>query len=104
MSDDKRGAERVTINKSFDSFDAFVEEYVSNVSKSGVFIRSTTPLPVGTKVNLTFSVVMDGIETIEGTGEVVRVVDDPPGMGVVFTQLTSGSQAILERLLIRGGI
>lgn len=100
--DDKRGAERLTINKSFDSFDAFVEEYVSNVSKSGVYIRSQAPLPVGTKVNLAFSVLMDGIETIEGSGEVVRVHDDPPGMGVVFTELPSGSKAVLERLLIRG--
>jgi hypothetical protein len=29
---------------------------------------------------------MDDIETIEGVGEVVRVQNDPPGMGVVFTR------------------
>ncbi|MEM9873778.1 MAG: PilZ domain-containing protein [Myxococcota bacterium] len=94
-----RREERVTINKSFDSFDAFVSEYVANVSKSGVFIRSSEPLPVGTKVGLSFSVFMDGVATIEGEGEVVRVHDDPSGMGVVFTELNQTSQGIIDRLL-----
>jgi len=96
----KRTAERVTINKEFESFDAFIQEYVTNISRSGVFVRSRTPLPVGTLVNLKFTVIMDDIETIEGTGEVVRVEDD--GMGVVFTELTEYSQELIERLLVRG--
>ena len=71
--DGQRIEKRVTINKEFESFDAFVHEYVTNVSRSGVFIRSKEPLPVGTEVNLTFTVIMDDIETIEGAGQVVRV-------------------------------
>ena len=93
----ERKDERVTINKEFESFDAFVSEYVSNVSRSGVFVRSAQPLPVGTTVNLRFTVLMDGIETVEGVGEVVRVHED--GMGVAFTELSSYSQAIIDRLL-----
>lgn len=101
MSDDQgqRRDERLTINKEFESFDAFVSEYVANVSRSGVFVRSAAPLSVGTRVNLRFTVLADEVETVEGVGEVVRVHDDPPGMGVVFTQLSSYSQQILERLL-----
>jgi uncharacterized protein (TIGR02266 family) len=95
----KRREERVTINMEFDSFDAFVSEYVSNISRSGVFVRSATPLPIGTQVDLKFTVLMDGVQSIEGIGEVVRVEDDPPGMGLVFTKLSSASQAILEGLL-----
>ena len=64
--DDKRGGERVTINKEFESFDAFIQEYVTNISRSGVFIRAQTPLPVGTKVNLRFTVIMEDMETIVG--------------------------------------
>ena len=97
---EQRREERLTINKSFDSFDAFVTEYVANVSRSGVFIRSSQPLPVGTKVHLAFSVLMDGMETIEGSGKVVRVHTDPAGIGVVFTELTKSSQTILDRLLV----
>jgi len=95
---DLRSAERVTINKEFESFDAFIQEYVTNISRSGVFIRSKTPLPVGTKVNLRFTVIMDDIETIEGTGEVVRV--DETGMGVVFRDLTGYSKTLIEKLLV----
>jgi hypothetical protein len=83
-----RPPRRVTINKEFESYDAFISEYVTNISRKGAFVRSKTPLPVGTKVNLRFTVIMDDIETIEGVGEVVRVHDDPAGMGVVFTELS----------------
>lgn len=103
MSDsDKRAGERVTINKEFESFDAFIQEYVTNISRTGVFIKSQQPLPIGTRVNLRFTVIMDDIETIEGVGEVVRVVNDPAGMGVVFRELSTYSKGLIEKLLVRG--
>ncbi len=98
---DQRTDRRLTINKEFESFDAFIHEYVTNVSHSGVFIRSKDPLPVGTKVTLTFTVIMDDVATIEGSGEVVRVQDDPSGMGVVFTELSDYSDGLLARLLTK---
>lgn len=94
-----RKNERVTINKEFESFDQFIREYVTNVSRSGAFIRTATPLPVGTEVDLRFTVVMDGIETIDGVGEVVRIETDPPGMGVVFKELSAYSAQLIEKLL-----
>ena len=102
MSDfrEKRKSTRVTINKQFDSFDQFVHEYVTNVSGAGVFIKTDTPLPVGSEISLKFSVVLDQIETIEGTGVVVRVERDPPGMGVVFKELDGYSRELVERLLV----
>jgi len=99
--DDKRGGERVTINKEFESFDAFIQEYVTNISRTGVFIKSQTPLPIGTRVNLRFTVIMDDIETIEGVGEVVRVEKDPSGMGVVFRELAAFSKDLIEKLLVQ---
>jgi len=96
---DKRREERVTINKEFESFDAFIHEYVTNISRTGVFVKSKKPLSIGTRVNLKFTVIMDDIETIEGVGEVVRVQEDPPGMGVVFTELSQYSQHLIDRLL-----
>jgi uncharacterized protein (TIGR02266 family) len=97
--DSRRQQARLTINKEFDSFDQFVREYVTNISRSGVFIKTATPLPVGSQVDLKFTVVMDGIETIEGEGEVVRVEQNPSGMGVVFRKLGRYSQRLVERLL-----
>jgi len=99
--DSRRAEERVTINKEFESFDTFIHEYVTNISRTGVFVRSKNPLPVGTQVNLNFTVIMDDVETIEGLGEVVRMETDPPGMGVVFTELSRYSQVMIERLLIK---
>jgi hypothetical protein len=98
-ADDKRTNQRVTINKEFESFDAFIQEYVTNISRTGVFIKSTTPLAIGTRVNLRFTVIMDDIETIEGIGEVVRVESDPPGMGVVFRELNAYSKGLIDKLL-----
>jgi uncharacterized protein (TIGR02266 family) len=94
-----RSSERVTINKEFESFDQFIREYVTNISRSGAFIKTSTPLPIGTEVDLRFTVVMDGIETIEGVGLVVRVETDPPGMGLVFKQLSAYSAQLIDKLL-----
>ena len=97
--DPRRRDERITINKEFESFDAFVHEYVTNISRSGAFVRSNSPLPIGTEVNLKFTVIMDDVEHIEGLGKVVRVETDPPGMGVVFTELNEYSQTLIAKLL-----
>jgi len=99
MNDTKRGDERITINKEFESFDAFIQEYVTNISRSGVFVRAQKPLPVGTHVNLHFTVITDDMETIEGTGEVVRV--EKEGMGVVFRELSAHSKDLIDKLLTR---
>jgi Tfp pilus assembly protein PilZ len=101
MSDDppRPRDSRLTINKEFGSFDAFIAEYVTNISRSGAFVKTADPPPVGTEINLKFTVIMDDIETIEGIGRVVRLQDDPRGMGVVFTHISHHSQHLLERML-----
>lgn len=101
----RRGAERVRVNREFDTMEEFIAEYVSDISRSGVFIRSDDPLPKGTRVDLRFTVVDEDMETIEGIGEVTRVVapggTEAPGMGVVFVELTSASERLVHRLLTR---
>jgi hypothetical protein len=92
------------INHEFGSVDEFIAEYVTNISRSGVFIKSKDPLPVGTKVNLKFTVIMDELETIEGIGQVVRVDREPAGMGVVFLTLTSHSQNLIAKLITKRSI
>jgi hypothetical protein len=96
-SGDRRRHERQHINKDFESFQAFASDFVTNISRSGIFIRSKSSLSIGTKVDLRFTVVMDEIEVIEGTGEVVRVTDE--GMGIEFRELSRASQGVLTRLM-----
>ena len=71
-----------------------------DIGRGGAFIKTEQPLPVGTELALKFSVVLDQIETIEGTGVVVRVEDSPRGVGVVFKELDAYSRELVERLLV----
>jgi hypothetical protein len=89
---------RVDINLEFDSLERLTE-YVSNISKSGCFIRAQDPWPVGTKLNLRFTVLLDDPEILDGIGEVVRVSERPRGMGVKFVQLSASGIRIIERVL-----
>ncbi len=104
---ERRRAKRYEVNHQFQSVDEFLREYAMNVSASGVFIRTEEPLPVGTKVKLRFTVVVDEFETIEGVGVVARSVpaggSEPAGIGVVFTSLTPHSREVLSRLFVKGG-
>jgi len=95
----KKRETRVTINKEFESFDSFINEYVTNVSRSGAFVKSQDPLPIGMEINLKFAIIADNLVTVEGIGKVVRIEKDPPGMGVVFTEINQHSRKLLERLL-----
>lgn len=95
---------RVSVNQEFDAIEEYIAEYVSNISQGGVFIRSKNPLPLGTRVTLRFSVILDDVEIIEGEGEVLRVDRTPGrmGMGVAFTRLTAESKRVVDELIQRG--
>jgi uncharacterized protein (TIGR02266 family) len=106
MGSEKRVAPRHQINRDFASVDEFIREYALNVSLGGCFIKTADVLPIGTEVNLKFTVIVDDFETVEGLGKVVRVVppgaNEPSGVGVVFTSLTDQSRDVLVRLFLRG--
>jgi uncharacterized protein (TIGR02266 family) len=90
----------VDINLEFDSL-ARLTEYVSNISKNGCFIRAHDPWPVGTRLNLRFTLLVEDPEILEGVGEVVRVSERPRGMGVKFLELPLQSRKIIDRILAR---
>ena len=102
--DDRRQDVRCEINREFASVDEFLREYAMNVSARGAFIRTPEPLPVGTKVRLKFTVIVDDFETIEGIGKVVHCVGagqgQQSGIGVVFTSLTDHSRDVLAKLFM----
>ena len=102
-TEEHRQHSRQQINQEFETIDEFIAEYVTNISQGGVFIRSKNPLPVGTKVTLKFSVILDDFETVEGEGEVVRVENEQgnTGMGVAFTRLTAESKALIDDIVAR---
>ena len=85
---EQRQEERLTVNREFNSLDAFIAEYVTNISRTGDFIRSKAPLPIGTKVNLEFNIIMDeGFETVRGVGE-VPIVPPPAAIANAIYRAT----------------
>jgi hypothetical protein len=86
LPDDRRRAERVDVNFEFRG-DADMPIHVANLSEYGVFVQTDRHLPLGTEVDLRFTVVVDDPVVIQGRGRVVRHQSDPVGMGFEFTQL-----------------
>ncbi len=77
-----------------------------DLSADGVFLETTTPLDVGTEMNLTFR--LPGSERpLQVWGEVVRIShrgeNGAPGMAVVFTQMDPAVRASLDAFVIARG-
>ncbi len=100
---DRRTGVRVVVNEEFAQIDILMTEYVSNISRGGIFLRCDQLLPMGTEVDLRFTVLIEGMETIEGRGEVVHhgQGSDLAGLGIRFVELTPTSQAIIDDLYAR---
>jgi hypothetical protein len=77
--------------------ETFINEYVADISTTGVFIKSRDPLPVGTRVTLKFSLILDELHVVEAAGEVVRRSERPLGMGVAFRGLSPESAKLIGR-------
>lgn len=73
----------------------------------GVFIQTKSPLPQGSKVDLTFTI-PDSKETLETEGQVIWVQnyvaerkDLTPGMGVQFSKFGDQHRKVLEEFVLR---
>jgi len=98
MENERRKHSRQAVNDEFAAIVGHMAEYVEDVSMGGVFLRCDDPLPVGTHVQLRFSILGDDVETIEGVGEVVNQRSgNKLGMGIRFVSLTPQSQKFLEK-------
>src|SRR6185295_14656384 len=78
----------------------FVDTQSMNISRTGMFIATDSPPPIGTKIDFDFSL-SDGFTLLAGSGEVVRVVTAGPinGMGVRFLDLDRSYRALIERII-----
>ena len=77
--------------------EAFINEYVADISSTGVFIRSKDPLPVGTRVNLKFTLILDELHVVEAAGEVVRSLGDRSAWASRFAGRARGGQKLIGR-------
>src|SRR4029078_11710829 len=92
------------ISLKFKEFRGFITEYSQNLSMGGMFIRTTSPKPVGTIFDFELSLT-DDFKGVQGIGEViwVRTADEgperPSGMGVRFLDLSSQSSRPIQRIV-----
>lgn len=84
---ERRRGERFPVNAEFAELAAGTLTFVSNVSETGVFVNTRNRVPIGTMVELSFTVLLDDPVVITGPGKVVYHSDEPRGMGVEFKNL-----------------
>ncbi|MFH2008097.1 MAG: TIGR02266 family protein [bacterium] len=105
---ERRLAERVLIDCEVDfaSEDTFLFAYATNISALGIFLQTREPEPVGTRMNLGFTV-PNGGERLEVEG-IVRWINPyrpgdfnnlNPGMGIEFLSLTEPQRELIVDLI-----
>jgi len=92
----------VNIKVDYSTKGMFVSNYVTNLSKGGVFIQTDDPLPLQSQINLTFTLPEFNIK-IEAKGKVTWTYDIKkgtstivPGMGIKFTDLATKHKTLIE--------
>lgn len=74
---------------------------VSDLSETGVMVHTEDRLPLGTTIDLRFTVFPDEPVLFEGRGKVVRYAEDPIGMGVEFVSLDETARDVVRKILLR---
>ena len=109
---DRRRAPRLLVDLEVDyaSEENYLFAYITDISATGIFVRTTTPEQPGTHLNLRFQLPHDeGGEKIEVEGEVIWI--NPyrpgapdnlhPGMGIRFVGLDDAVRDELLELIRR---
>ena len=104
MTGEKRRQSRAAleIRVEYRTVGSFLSDYVVNISRGGLFIRTDHPLKIGSSVRLVFS--LPGMPfPFDLSGEVKRIQDgqrstpaDVPGMGIEFVHLDERIQKRIE--------
>lgn len=93
----------VLLQVAYRSAGSFLVSYSLNLSKGGLFLESTSPLPPGTELTLQLSVPgTPGQTTLSGRVAWIRQEGDesgPPGMGVAFSDLDGRVGRIIDGLV-----
>lgn len=101
---ERRAASRaglaVPVRLRYDSVLDFVDTQSMNISRTGMFIVTDTPAPMGSTLEFEFSL-SDGFVLLKGLAEVVRVASGGivAGMGLRFLDLDDAYQRVIERIV-----
>lgn len=83
----------------------FIEHHSYDVSRGGMFIKTSSPFPAGTLLKFEVKIA-DEQRVMQGVGRVVwkrdepgESSDEPAGMGIKFIKIDEASRTMIERLL-----
>src|SRR5580698_1324645 len=100
-------AKIVSLNVRYKSatVDEFIENHAYDVSRGGIYIKTTNPFPAGTLLKFEIRLASDQA-VIAGVGRVVWKRDStqstgerPGGMGVKFIKIDDPSKTVIDRLV-----
>lgn len=92
----------------YERMNTFFADYTKNISKGGTFIKTKSPLPIGTRCSFAIAVpalseplVLDGEVTWILPPEAAAAQNEDPGMGIHFIFKDGPSRAEFEDLVER---
>ncbi len=98
---------RVSIRVEEATADIFLGNRITNISRGGIFIEGARPLPIGSEVDLSFTL-PESEQTIQARGRVVWSYDLKQGTshlvlgsGIKFTAIAPQNRLLLEDSLDR---
>ncbi|MCX7943549.1 MAG: TIGR02266 family protein [Deltaproteobacteria bacterium] len=104
--DEKRRGERVPVELKvgYRTIGAFITDYIINISKGGIFINTTKPLPVGTKIRILFSIPdiplpFDLLGIVRWINPVGHSSHSVPGMGIEFLEMEENVKKRIEKFI-----
>ena len=105
---ERRQAPRILVNIEVDygNKDHFLFAYIKDISATGIFVRTDTPEPPGTRLNLRFTPTKGG-RVLDLEGEVIWInplrpgtaENINPGMGIRFVELSDDDRRDLHKLV-----
>lgn len=101
---DRRYRLEQPIRVKYERWDQFIDLYTKDISRGGVFVQTTDPPPLHTKVTLRMALPGGGVRELKVLGEVVHVVGPetststgmPAGFGLQFVNVTPDRRRLLE--------
>lgn len=106
---DRRAPSSLKVKYKSATVDEFIEQFGSDISRGGIFIKTKKPLDTGALLKFEFQL-QGGAAVIHGVGRVAwrraeerARADLPAGMGIKFIKLDDQSRAVIERVEARHG-
>ncbi|UJR84730.1 TIGR02266 family protein [Sandaracinus amylolyticus] len=105
---DKRADVSLKVRYKSATIDEFIEQYAKDISRGGVFIKSKSPMPVGTLLKFEIQL-KDESPLIHGVGRVVwkreasDSSDSPSGMGIKFIRMDPECRVMVDKIVVQRG-